>query len=383
MSALRGLPRVDHVLAGEALRAHAALPSLRRWAAREAISRLRLELRSGARPPDAIPSADVLAADIARELDALLAPGPRPVINATGVLLHTNLGRAPLAPAAIEAMVAAAGVCDLEIDDLGRRGSRLARVRPLLAALTGAEDALVVNNGAAALLLACTALGTPGGVALSRGQLVEIGDRFRVAEMAAAAGARLWEVGSTNRTHEGDYTRLFDVPEGAPRPSALLWVHRSNFTQAGFVAEVPLPALASLARARGLPLLADLGSGSLGPPIPDDEPTIQAYLEAGAGLVTCSGDKLLGGPQAGILAGDAALIARCKAHPLARALRLDKTSLAALHATLAAHARGEALPLHAMITCPIEHLKARAAAVVAALTGLNRQVKIDASAATL
>jgi L-seryl-tRNA(Ser) seleniumtransferase len=304
-----------------------------------------------------------VAIEVAAGLHELLTPRPRAVINATGVLLHTNLGRAPLAAEAVAAMVAAAGCCELEIEALsGRRGSRLVWLRPLLQALFAAVDVHVVNNGGAALLLACTALGLPG-VALSRGQMVEIGDGFRVAEMASAGGARVLEVGSTNRTHLGDYAAAIDA--GA---SAILWVHLSNFSQAGFVHQPTLAELAALARARGVPLLADLGSGALGG-LSGREPTVQAYLSEGADLVTFSGDKLLGGPQAGLLAGRAPLVERCRRHPLARALRLDKTAVAALHATAALHAREDAagLPLHAMLAASVSELRARAGGIVHAL----------------
>jgi L-seryl-tRNA(Ser) seleniumtransferase len=221
----------------------------------------------------------------------------------------------------------------------------------------------VVNNGGAALLLACTALGLPGGVALSRGQMVEIGDGFRVAEMAAAGGARVLEVGSTNRTHLADYAAALDA--GA---SAILWVHLSNFSQAGFVHQPTLAELAVLAQARGVPLVADLGSGALGR-LSGREPTVQAYLAEGAALVTFSGDKLLGGPQAGLLVGQAALVERCRRHPLARALRLDKTAVAALHATAALHAQEGAarLPLHRMLAASVAELRERAGAIAQAL----------------
>jgi L-seryl-tRNA(Ser) seleniumtransferase len=305
-----------------------------------------------------------VVAEVAGSLSELLVARPRALINATGVLLHTNLGRAPLADEAVAAMVAAAGSCELEFEvESGRRGSRMAWLRPLLQGLLGAEDVLVVNNCAAALLLACTTLGRPGGVALSRGQMVEIGDGFRVAEMAAAGGVPVIEVGSTNRTHLGDYAAAIDA--GA---SAILWVHLSNFSQAGFVAQPGLTTLAGLARERGVPLLADLGSGSLGG-LPGEEPTVQQYLGEGAELVCFSGDKLLGGPQAGVLAGRGELVARCRRHPLARALRPDKTTIAGLHATAGLHARGEAgrLPLYRMVGASVAELRGRAERIVDAL----------------
>ncbi len=304
---------------------------------------------------------------MAASLTALLEPRPRRLLNCTGVLLHTNLGRAPLSAAAVAAMVAAAGSCELEFAvESGARDSRMKWLRPLLRLLlatgSGDEDAHVVNNGAAALLLACTALGQRGGVVLSRGQMVEIGDGFRVADMAAASGVRVHEVGSTNRTYVRDYAAALDA--GA---TAILWVHLSNFSQEGFVAQPGLAELRTLADARGVPLIADIGSGSLDERM-SREPGVHAYLRAGAGLVTFSGDKLLGGPQAGLLVGAAALVERCRRHPLARALRPDKTAIAALHATAAAHARDDgSVPLQAMISASVAALRTRAEVIVAAL----------------
>lgn len=348
------LPRVDDVLAHPALAGHPVIYPLRKRAVQAALAELR------ARREEGVGVADV-AAKVATSLHALLKVRPAAVINATGVVLHTNLGRAPLATAAVTAMAAAAGSCDLEVDlESGRRGSRTAWLRPLLQAVLAAEDVHVVNNGAAALLLACTALGRPGGVVLSRGQMVEIGDGFRVAEMAAAGGVPVVEVGSTNRTHTEDYAAAL-----AGGASAILWVHLSNFTQAGFVHQPGLAELHALAKGRGAPLIADLGSGSLD--AAGAEPTVQAYLSEGADVVTFSGDKLLGGPQAGLIAGRAELVARCRRHPLARALRLDKTAVAALHATAAMHACGELLPLHARMAATPAELRARAEKIAAAL----------------
>ncbi|MCB9749829.1 MAG: L-seryl-tRNA(Sec) selenium transferase [Myxococcales bacterium] len=377
------LPKVDRVLAASPLREHPAAASLKKLLVQEAVESLRARLRDD--DAHALPSVEALARELAEALDERwLRPHPRPVINATGVILHTNLGRAPLSAAARDAMVAAAGYCDLEFERAsGRRGSRFTPLRPLGRALLEAEDVHVVNNGGAAVLLACTALGLPGGVVLSRGQMIEIGDRFRVAEMAAAAGARVREVGSTNRTHLHDYERALT---GDDPPSAILWAHLSNFRQEGFVASVALHELAALARARGVPLIADLGSGSLGRGIPGDEPTIQEYLRAGADVVTCSGDKLLGGPQAGIMAGRAALIERCRRHPMARALRPDKCTLAALHATLAAHARGGddvALPLQRMAAASVESLRARARQLGRALGWPEDQLEFRATRAAI
>jgi L-seryl-tRNA(Ser) seleniumtransferase len=352
---LRKLPKVDRTLEHPALVELAVRRSVVRRLVVEAIDAERERVLAGREPNVPVADLDAIATRVRARLDAWLCPHPVPVLNATGVLLHTNLGRAPLSIAARTAALAAAGTCDLELElETGKRGSRLAHLRPLLAALFEAEDVLVVNNGAAALLLACTALGLPGGVALSRGQHVEIGDGFRVAEMAAAGGVPVIPIGSTNRTHLHDYEAALE------RASALLWVHRSNFEQHGFVAEVELAELGQLARARNVPLIADLGSG-LVDPLPG-EPTVTSYLERGATIVSFSGDKLLGGPQTGLLAGSAAVIARCRRHPLARALRCGKLALAGLHATALAHLRPgtPALPLHAMLGAEVEALRVRA-----------------------
>lgn len=371
LAALSRLPKMDHVLDAPAL----AVTGWRREIVKRVVA-LQLErLRGRIRAGDAVdvPDAAALAASVAATLGEWAVAHPRRVLNATGVLLHTNLGRAPLSEAAVAAMSAAARGCDLEVDMAdGRRGSRFVWLRPLMAAVLAAEDAHVVNNNAGALLLACTVLGEPGGVVLSRGQMVEIGDGFRVATMAAAGGCRIVAVGSTNRTHLSDYEAALageGVDAGGQPASALLWVHLSNFAQEGFVKEVPLRELAALAHARGVPLIADLGSGSLGAGLPDREPTIQHYLEEGADLVLVSGDKLLGGPQAGVIAGRSDLVQRCRRHPMARALRPDKTTLAALHATLVAHGRAEGpdLPLHRMVAATDAELRERAERMAAAL----------------
>jgi len=320
-----------------------------------------------------IPDAPTLAASVEQTLQGWARPRPMRVINATGVILHTNLGRAPLSQAAIDAMGDAARYCDLEVGLTdGKRGSRFAWLRPFMCAVIGAQDVQVVNNNAAALLLACTVLGAPGGVVLSRGQMVEIGDSFRVATMAGAGGVRVVAVGSTNRTHLRDYEQALDGEgpdaQGIPA-SALLWCHQSNFKQDGYVKEVGLAELAKLAKARDVPLIADLGSGSLGAGLPAVEPTITEYLDQGVDLVLASGDKLLGGPQAGIIAGTAKYVERCRRFPMSRALRPDKTALAALHATFAAHARegSPAIPLHEMVALDEAGLRARAEALRVAL----------------
>lgn len=275
----------------------------------------------------------------------------RPVINATGVVLHTNLGRAPLgAPAAARLAAVAANYTNLEFDlATGRRGRRDRHLEPLLAALTGAERTLVVNNNAAALVLALNTLvlENAGEVLVSRGELVEIGETFRIADIVTRGGATLVEVGATNRTRLADYRAAL-----SPRTRLILRVHRSNFTQEGFVEQPPLAELAALAREAGIPLLEDLGSGCLFPqPGMEGEPTVAASLRAGVDLVTYSGDKLLGGPQAGLMSGRAALLDRLRANPLYRALRLDRLRLAALEATLDAYGREawDEIPVLAML----------------------------------
>jgi L-seryl-tRNA(Ser) seleniumtransferase len=292
-----------------------------------------------------------------------------PVINATGVLLHTNLGRAPVAPADSADRLAAIRYANLEFDlDNGRRGSRNRHAATLLARACGAEAALVVNNGAAAVLLAVTALAAGRVVIVSRGELVEIGGGFRIPEVLAASGAAMVEVGTTNRTRVADYRRAMD--EGAD-PAVLLKVHRSNYRLVGFTEEASVADLAGL----GVPVVVDLGSGLLdaatpwvpgGPPTwLAQEPAARQTLAAGAALVTFSGDKLLGGPQAGVIAGDASLVARCARHPLARALRPGGLVLGALQRTALAYLRrdGAAIPFWRLATVPVETLRTRAAAL--------------------
>ena len=292
-----------------------------------------------------------------------------PVLNATGVVLHTNLGRAPLALPAIQAMMAVAGgYSSLELDlPSGTRGSRNDHCRDLLRATTGAEDGLAVNNAAGALVLALNALAEGRDVAISRGELIEIGGSFRIPDIMAKSGARLHEVGTTNRTHLDDYRRALDQGVGA-----ILTVHRSNFEQRGFVASPAPAALASLATEGGIPYLYDVGSGLLADLAPwglTGEPRVSEALAAGAGLVLFSGDKLLGGPQAGCLVGRADLVARCRTNPLARALRADKLTLAALAATLALYQDPEiairTIPVLTMLTLDQGELSGRASRLAA------------------
>jgi L-seryl-tRNA(Ser) seleniumtransferase len=295
----------------------------------------------------------------------------RRVINATGVVLHTNLGRAPLATAALDAIRAVAqGFSTLEYDvATGARGSRHAHCTALLTELTGAEDALVVNNCAAALVLSLNTFADGRDAVISRGELVEIGGSFRVPDIMSKSGARLVEVGTTNRTHADDYRRAL-----SPRTGALVSVHRSNFTIDGFVASVAVRDLVPIAAEANVPLLHDFGSGlllDLSPWGLTGEPSARDAVKAGAALVMMSGDKMLGGPQAGIIVGKAEMIGALRRNPLARALRVDKLTLAALEATLAlyrdpAHAV-KAIPALAMLTTPVMALEARAGRLLATL----------------
>jgi L-seryl-tRNA(Ser) seleniumtransferase len=317
---LRDLPSVDRLLRDE------RLARLDRRAATEgaraALAAARAEIRAGADPGD-------LVERVLFEIEAARAPRLRRVLNATGVLVHTNLGRAPLAEAALERVrEVARGYSNLEYDAVaGTRGSRQDHCAALLRRLTGAEAALVVNNNAGAVLLALAALAEGREVVVSRGELVEIGDGFRIPDVLARSGARLVEVGTTNRTRAADYERAI-----GPETALLLRVHQSNFRLVGFTEAPRLGQLAQIAKRAALPLVDDLGSGALVPL--RDEPLARDSLAAGADLVCFSGDKLLGGPQAGIVAGRADLVERLRRHPLQRALRADKLTLAALEGTL-------------------------------------------------
>ncbi|HEX3806768.1 MAG TPA: L-seryl-tRNA(Sec) selenium transferase [Gaiellaceae bacterium] len=312
---LRDLPSVDELARG-------AGDPLAIDAARVVLARAREEVRAGADPGD-------LAARLRDELTAVRRPVLRRVLNATGVIVHTNLGRAPLPAAALERVLEVGrSYSNLEYDlASGTRGSRQDHVAAIVRRLTGAEAALVVNNNAGALLLALAALAEGREVIVSRGELIEIGDGFRIPDVLGRSGARLVEVGTTNRTRATDYERA--VTEAT---ALLLRVHQSNFRVVGFAEQPALKELAAVARRHELPLLDDLGSGAL-VPLPD-EPTVRDALAGGADLVCFSGDKLLGGPQAGIVAGRADLVEKLRRHPLHRALRIDKLSLAALEGTL-------------------------------------------------
>jgi len=358
----RRVPRTDAVLADP--RIVAAAVRLGRPLVKQAVTAAQQRAREGVLPPD-----DVVDA----ALDALPAAATtlRPVLNATGVVLHTNLGRAPLGAAAREAIAVAAGTCDVELDlATGARGRRGAGVLDaLLAAVPGAAAAQVVNNGAAALALVAATLASGREIVVSRGELIEIGDGFRIPDLIESVGARLCEVGTTNRTHLVDYERAI-----GPDTAFLLKVHPSNFTVTGFTSAVGPAELAGL----GVPVVVDIGSGLLTPhPLLPDEPDAAGMLAAGAALVTASGDKLLGGPQAGLILGDPELVARVRRFPLARAVRVDKLTLAALEATL----RGPVPPVRAALDTPIAELRARADALAARLAGLD--VRVVGSGATV
>ncbi len=356
---LRSLPSVDRLLADPRLAGEPRPLALA--AARAALERARQEIGAGRDPGD--PVALALA-----ELASAARPSLRRVLNATGVLVHTNLGRAPLAEAALARVVeVGGGYSNLEYDlALGARGSRQDHLAGLLARLTGAEAALAVNNNAAAVLLALAALAEGRDVLVSRGELIEIGDGFRIPDVLARSGARLIEVGTTNRTRVADYERAI-----RPETALLLRVHQSNFRVIGFAEQPQLGELADVARRYELPLVDDLGSGA--PFEVGDEATAAASLAAGADLVCFSGDKLLGGPQAGIVVGRADLVERLRRHPLQRALRADKLTLAALEGTLQLcldprRARRE-IPVLRMFDESAETVRARAERLAALVGG--------------
>jgi L-seryl-tRNA(Ser) seleniumtransferase len=361
----RDLPSVESLLTRPGLAAldhHVAVAI-----AREAIESARAGISNGRRfdPSD-------VASEVTARIEALSGGPLRPLLNATGVILHTNLGRAPLAAEAIAAMEdVSRGYSNLEYDiTTGRRGSRHSLLEPLLCRLTGAEAAMAVNNNAAAVLLALSALAPGREVIISRGQLVEIGGGFRIPDVMRQSRAKLVEVGSTNRTRLRDYAAAI-----TERTAAIMRVHASNFRIVGFTESANIGELGQLAGERGLLLVDDLGSGCLldttryGLP---HEPTPRESIVAGATVVMFSGDKLLGGPQGGLVAGRRAAIDRMKRHPLARAVRLDKASIAGLAATLRIYAEGraiEAIPAWRMITAPLEEIARRAEATAASIDG--------------
>jgi L-seryl-tRNA(Ser) seleniumtransferase len=377
-SELRNLPSVDRIVSGAALAS--AVESFGRDSlvdlTREVLASVRRQVLAGA----SVPSADEITGSVLNLVDDLTTPSPRPVINATGVIIHTNLGRAPLSKAALAAADAAArGYSDLEIDlGTGRRGSRQSHLQSLLCRITGAEAALVVNNNASALLLGLSALAAGREVIVTRGEAVEIGGGFRIPDVLRQSGCTLVDVGTTNRTYVRDYADAITEDTGA-----FLKAHASNFRVEGFTAAVDERDLVQLGDSAGIPVLHDIGSGAL---LPTEryglahEPTPQESIAAGVGLVFFSGDKLLGGPQAGIVVGKRDLVGRLERHPLARAVRIDKMSLASLTATLTHYLTGDAestVPVWRMISAAPENVRARAEAwgsAIAARTGTEMAV---------
>jgi L-seryl-tRNA(Ser) seleniumtransferase len=351
---LRDLPSVDEL-------ARTSDDPLAVEAARIVLARAREEIQAGSDPGD-------LQLRLADELGAARAPRLRRALNATGVVVHTNLGRAPLAEAALERVhEVGRGYSNLEYDvSAGTRGSRQDHVAGILRRLTGSEAALVVNNNAAAVLLALAALAEGRDVLVSRGELIEIGDGFRIPDVLARSGARLVEVGTTNRTRAADYEQAV-----GPETAVLLRVHQSNFRLVGFTELPPVGDLAKVAQRHGLPLVDDLGSGAIAQI--EDEPAVRESLQAGADLVCFSGDKLLGGPQAGIVVGRAELVERLRRHPLQRAVRADKLTLAALEGTLALYLDPERavaeIPVLRMAAEPAGAVKARAERLAALVGG--------------
>jgi L-seryl-tRNA(Ser) seleniumtransferase len=360
MTSLRELPSVDHILNS---------PIGCKWVAAfgrpltlEAIRSSLSEARSQFTEGKSLPGRDELEAQIAQTLEHWTISPLVPVINATGVILHTNLGRAPLSHAALQAAWSASlGYSNLEFDlQTGKRGSRSVHTESLIQRLTGAEAALVVNNNAAAVLLALTSLARRRGVVIARSQLVEIGGGFRVPDVMKQSGAHLLEIGTTNRVHLADFENALEQ-----KPALILRAHRSNFRIVGFTSEPELKEIADLSHQAGIPLVDDLGSGALLDTTRYGlgyEPMVQDSLAAGADLVCFSGDKLLGGPQAGIIAGRKILVDRLKKHPLARAVRADKLCLAALAATLIHYLKDEAeskIPIWQMISATVDQLQYR------------------------
>lgn len=365
---LRSLPKTDDMLKRPDLAALAeSMPrAVVLDAVRDAIEAVRAAALAGGTPDAA---RDGIAADASARAHARMRASLRPVINATGIVVHTNLGRSRLAPSAIEAVAeVAGGYSTLEYDvATGERGSRHAHVERLIRDVTGAEAAMAVNNNAAAVLLGLAGLASRKEAIVSRGQLVEIGGSFRIPDIMRQSGAKMVEVGATNKTHLRDYEAAI-----TPKTGLLLKVHSSNFRVVGFTEEVSLQDLVALGAKRGVPVFEDQGSGVLVDLAPfglPDEPTVRSSIEAGADLVSVSGDKLLGGPQAGILAGKRAVIDRLKKHPLARVVRLDKMTLAALEATLRLYldpARALAeVPTLAMLTAGPDELAVRARSLAA------------------
>ncbi len=374
-TSFRDLPSVDRLMAESTIKRlaesypHGLLVDL----ARQQLQLARVSIAMG-RP---CPPMDAIADAVVARLHALTSSGPRRVINASGVILHTNLGRAPLSPEALAAMAeVSAGYNDLEFDlGTGARGSRNAHIEQLLCQITGAEAALVVNNNASAVLLALTALAKRKEVIISRGQAVQIGGGFRIPDVMKQSGAKLIEVGTTNSTHVRDFEQAI-----TERTAALMRVHSSNFKIIGFTEETALEDLVGLGLRYNLPVIDDVGSGcfldstkfGLGP-----EPTVQESVSLGVGLACFSGDKLVGGPQAGIIVGKKDLLDRIKKNPMARAMRIDKTRMAGLVVTLLAYLRGEAverIPVWQMIAAPLDDMNERATRWAQALGDIARVI---------
>jgi len=369
------LPSVDRVLSDKRVDVlntycdRAVLADL----VRDAVGEIRRALLAGDRLPRK-ELLDVIVADVHQRLEHTMAPRLAPVVNATGIILHTNLGRAPLAPAALEGITAtAAGYSNVEVDlESGQRGHRHLLVEDLLCQLTGAEAAAVVNNNAAAVLLTLNALGLDRETVVSRGQLVEIGGSFRLPDMMQRSGAVMIEVGTTNRTHLADYENVL-----CERTGLILIVHPSNYRVLGFTAEVPLADLVALGRQHGVPVVQDLGAGALIDLQPwglPEEPMVSDSVAAGVDVVTFSGDKVLGGPQAGLIVGRRDAVEKIRSNPWMRALRCDKLTYAALEATLRLYLDRESLPANlpvlGMMTATTQTLQTRAERMLGGLADL-------------
>lgn len=390
MADYRIIPSIEILRQRESVRAmearHGADAVVR--ALRDGAGQLRTQIGAGDGPGDSDAAARVIEALAEASLASSARGSLRPVLNATGVVIHTNLGRAPLAEAAIERLAAIArGYSNLEYDlDAGGRGSRTVHAEGLLTAVTGAEAAIVVNNNAAATLLILTALAAGREVVISRGELVEIGGGFRVPDVMRQSGATLREVGTTNRTRVNDYAAAV-----SPQTAMFLRVHPSNFRIEGFTERPSLADLVAAARAANIVCVEDIGSGCLADALVQDhgaagEPTVQASIAAGVDVVCFSGDKLLGGPQAGIIAGRKALVDRLRTHPLMRALRVDKLTLAALEATLAEYAAGRAattVPVPSMLAATADEIEQRAQSLAGRLAEHGWRVALISGASAV
>lgn len=364
------LPGVDTLLQSPVLAE--VPPHIAKLAIREELASLRMQIGNGTltSPPTNV------AEKVRVRVQKLQSPKLRPVLNATGVVLHTNLGRAPWAPEAVDAVRrVVSGYCNLELNlQTGKRGGRLDGPKRLLKALTGAEDAVIVNNGAAALMLAMTATAKGQEVIVSRGELVEIGGSFRIPDVVASGGATLVEVGTTNRTRISDYTSAI-----TENTAALLRVHPSNFSIIGFTSRTTRAEVVAAAKEAGVISIEDLGSGALGADYSGsgEEPTVDMVVSSGMDLVTFSGDKLLGGPQAGIIVGKSALITKLRGHPMYRALRVGKETIAALEAVLLLHLNKIPGPISKKITMPPIQLQENAQELLIMLKELGVAAKIE------